>query len=133
MFQVVQFLNKVAGNRIPLLVAHNSKFDVRMIGQEAERFGHHKVTIPTTWRFACSIVDAAKIAWPTEASYSMKSLSAKIGADSKVAHRALDDVIMQANILQHAAKVRTLPAPVFVHCACEKGHRLDEETGDLCC
>ncbi|KAJ8907396.1 hypothetical protein NDN08_007508 [Rhodosorus marinus] len=102
--KVFRFVQSVAKGSTPVLVAHNSKFDVRMLANEVQR-AKGAIRVPNQWRFACSLVDASKIAWPTETSYSMKNLSIKLGIGKTVAHRALDDIFQQRAILQRASEV----------------------------
>eukprot|EP00189_Rhodosorus_marinus_P000373 CAMPEP_0113973434 /NCGR_PEP_ID=MMETSP0011_2-20120614/14486_1 /TAXON_ID=101924 /ORGANISM="Rhodosorus marinus" /LENGTH=553 /DNA_ID=CAMNT_0000991433 /DNA_START=137 /DNA_END=1799 /DNA_ORIENTATION=- /assembly_acc=CAM_ASM_000156 len=102
--KVFGFVQSVAKGSTPVLVAHNSKFDVRMLANEVQR-AKGAICVPDRWKFACSLVDASKIAWPTESSYSMKNLSVKLGIGKTVAHRALDDIFQQRAILQRAAEV----------------------------
>lgn len=88
-----QFFEFLGGDA--LLVAHNNKFDMRMLNQECEKFdiGFAQEGIET-----CDTLALARHLLPDLDGYSLSHLIDVLGIDGDNSHDALDDALACANL-----------------------------------
>ncbi|MBX5437100.1 MAG: PolC-type DNA polymerase III [Alicyclobacillaceae bacterium] len=79
-----------------VLVAHNAEFDVGFLGRCAERLGMPPYTEPVIDTLAL-----ARVLFPGEKNYRLKSLTQKLGVELVNHHRALADAEATAKVFAH--------------------------------
>lgn len=79
-----------------ILMAHNAKFDSKMITAEFDRLTGG--ADDTLWPFVCTIDLAKQL---TEGPYRLSALAAKCGVVNPNAHAAVDDAATTAAVLRH--------------------------------
>lgn len=84
-----------------LLVAHNSRFDLRMLDQECREFG---IARPPVVIDVCDTVALARFMRPGLSSYKLERLISEFGIPGRNSHDALDDTIACANLFFHLLK-----------------------------
>ena len=84
------FCQFIGRTRSPVyLIAHNNEgFDRWFL---KVRTNHHKIRIPSSWRYVDSL-QLAKLIYPRKDSYSLNNLCKDLGVVQTEAHRAGDDV-----------------------------------------
>lgn len=78
-----------------LLVAHNSRFDMRMLNQECEKFG---LCFAPDGIETCDTLALARHLRPGLGSYSLANLIEELGIDGSNSHDALDDTLACAGL-----------------------------------
>ena len=90
MRQFFEFLGSDA-----LLVAHNNKFDMRMLDQECEKFG---LCFAPDGIETCDTLALARHLRPGLGRYSLANLIEELGIDGSNSHDALDDTLACAGL-----------------------------------
>jgi len=85
------------------VVAHNAKYDLRVIRREAERV---RVRLPGQVPVYCSM-KAAKKAFPGQASYRLDALATSLSITVTGAHRAKADVQTTAQLIARCVREKT--------------------------
>ena len=78
-----------------LLVAHNAQFDLRMVGQECEKFG---LFFAPQGLETCDTLALARRLRPGLKSYALANLILALGIDGVNSHDALDDALACAGV-----------------------------------
>lgn len=83
------------------LVGHNVAFDVSFLERAGLEPG----------RTSLDTVELASIVWPQSSSYALQRLAAELGIDPGSAHRALDDALTCAGLLNELSRAAALLRP----------------------
>lgn len=94
---LIAFVERVCDqDRIPLFLAHNSRFDVDMIESEIWRLSapirQGLESQIASWKFACTMRDIARKLVIDASSYGMRHLTMMFNITNHAAHRAFGDV-----------------------------------------